>query len=198
MNKVGVDTKSSCDGGGTAYTCYDHAPFILDNDVAFAFAATHAGSNIACGTCYQIDFTGESRHTSPAPTLNHIRGKTLIVKVSNIGGDVDPQGQLDIMIPGGGLGQFDGFSKQTGVTTSVIANSERYGGLVSDCHKQLGEGRTLAEYQTCHRNKCSDAFTNSTLRAGCNVYTDWFGVVNNPRFTYKTITCPPELNNKWN
>jgi hypothetical protein len=197
--------RSSCDAGGSAYTCFDQIPFVDPGDpnVAYAFAATPGGSN-SCGKCYELEFTGGFQHGTPYATHQAISGRRLIVMASNIGYDV-AGGQFDVMIPGGGLGAFDSFSEQIGHSSSLNAFpsslGQRYGGFLADCENELRWGNgTLAQYQTCLRNKCDAAFTGTAqaqLREGCRFYADWFMAANNPQVRWREVACPAILANRY-
>jgi len=187
--------KSSCDGGNS-YTCFDQVPYIVNDNLAYAFAAT-PGSGNQCGKCYQIQFDGGFQHGTAYATHNAIKGKTLIVMSSNIGGDVSG-GQFDLLIPGGGLGQFDSFSGQIGVNASNLG--KQYGGLLSNCEDELQWANgTLAQYQKCLRDKCNSVFgsKNANLLNGCLFYANWAMAANNPKHLYKEVTCPQYLIDKY-
>jgi len=189
------NNRSSCDGGNS-YTCFDQVPYIVNENLAYAFAAT-PGSGNQCGKCYQIQFDGGFEHGTAYATHNAIKGKTLIVMSSNIGGDVSG-GQFDLMIPGGGLGQFDAFSPQIGVNKSDLG--AQYGGLLANCETQLNWANgTLAQYQTCLRDKCNSVFgsKNANLLNGCLFYANWAMAANNPKLLYKEVTCPQYLIDKY-
>jgi hypothetical protein len=197
------NNKSACDGGNS-YTCFDQVPIIVNENLAYAFAATPGNGN-QCGKCYQIQFDGGFQHGNPPgktfPPHNAIRGKTLIVMSSNIGGDVH-DGQFDVMIPGGGVGLYDSFSSQIGVSKSQLG--QQYGGLLADCVNDLDSrnnwnGAALAEYQTCLRNKCNSVFgsKNANLLNGCLFYANWAMAANNPTLLYKEVQCPQELITKY-
>ncbi len=190
------ENRSSCDGGNS-YTCWDMTPFVDPGNpnLAYAFAASPTDR---CGKCYQIQFDGGFEHGTAYGTHAAIRGKTLIVMTSNMGGDVG-NGQFDVLIPGGGLGIFDSFSGQIGKSKGDLG--AQYGGLLADCETQLNwaEG-SLNQYQTCLRNKCNQVFNNSSqkqLKDGCNFYADWFMAANNPTMLYKEVQCPQQLINKY-
>jgi len=186
------NNRSSCEGGN-AYTCWDMIPFRDPSDAnkAYAFAATPSDK---CGQCYEIKFNGGFQHGTAYATHKALNGKTLIVMASNMGGDVN-QGQFDVLIPGGGLGNYDAFSPQIGVNTSALGAQR--GGFLADCETTLQWDRgTLEQYQTCLRNKCNQVFNkpeHAQLKEGCNFYADWFMAANNPTMTYKEITCPQYL-----
>jgi len=175
--------RSSCDGGNS-YTCWDMSPWAVDNTTAYGYAAAHRDNQ--CGTCWELTFNGQSNgDATNASTLN---GKKLTVMISNIGGDVAGN-QLDFLVPGGGVGQFDSFSSQIGVSGSVLG--ERYGGLVSAGCKGKPD---------CLKTKCDAAFGGSGkdwLKAGCYFYANWMGAVDNPRYNAKSVTCPAALTDRW-
>jgi len=167
---------SSCNGGG-AYTCMTQAPWKINDNLSYGFAATAAANgDQSCGKCYQLQFTSTG-----------ISGKTMIVKASNIGTDVSSN-HFDIMIPGGGVGQFNALStqiQQSGATANLGAT---YGGFRATCGADA----------TCIRNMCDSNFKNlPDLKAGCYWYIDWYGMADNPSVLFKEVTCPAELNAKW-
>jgi hypothetical protein len=192
------------DSTGTAYVCWDQVPFIdpLDSSKAYAFAATPSDE---CGKCFELTFDG-GMNDEPMPFATHkaLQGKTLVVMGSNIGHDVG-SGQFDVMVPGGGVGMFDSFSKQLGVSVELLG--ERYGGFLLDCEKSLAqefgwdrEKMTVERFQACLRTKCDAAFGNpkhELLNQGCNFYADWFMGANNPTLTYKEVQCPEVLVSKY-
>jgi len=194
ITKLDNDAKNKCMDGGDAHTCYSQAPWKVTDQVAYGFAASHTNGD--CGKCFRLTFKGTTQHAANSNALNHIKGKIMVVKISNIGGDVGGN-QFDLMIPGGGLGAFDGFTMQTGVNGSVLSSSERYGGFVTDCGGGNEGNGALSTLQTCVKNKCTSAFTNTDLKAGCDFYADWAGAANNPQFDFVEVTCPSELNSKW-
>jgi hypothetical protein len=184
--------KSSCDGGNS-YTCFDFTPCKVDDNLAYAFAASPTDQ---CGKCFQIQFDGGFQHGTANATHQAVKGKTLIVMTSNMGGDVQG-GQFDVLIPGGGVGQFDAFSNdkpygQLSVSKSQLG--EQYGGLLSACEKE--ESYNSAKYKSCLTTKCS-IFTNQTLKDGCLFYANWMEAANNPTMIYKEIACPDYLLNKY-
>ena len=190
-------TRSGCESGGEAFTCYRHAPFAICEDLAYGFAAVPAGS-YACGTCFQIDFDGGFRHGEPKPAHALVQGKTMIVIASNIGHDVSG-GQFDLMIPGGGLGAFkEGCARQWGIDgTNEALVGKTYGGFTSTCQEQLGWDAAPGAIKGCVRTMCDNLFGNNPalrdLWEGCIWYVDWMHAVDNPTFTYKAIECPREL-----
>jgi len=189
--------KSSCESGGTAYTCWDMIPFAdPDNpNQAYGYAAAPTDQ---CGKCFRMVFDG-GRDGGWTPYATHaaIKNKVLTVMASNMGHDVG-SGQFDILIPGGGVGAFDAFSNQLGVSKEALGKT--YGGFLGDCEESLGyDPQTLANaqlYQDCLRNKCNAVFSNpkhALLKEGCLFYADWFMAANNPTMTYEEVACPQIL-----
>jgi len=74
--------------GGTAATCQDQYPWIEDR-VLYGFVAKH-GDNVPCGQCYELTFT-DARNIDSAIVMN------------TNGGD-SSKNNMDLMVPGGGLG----------------------------------------------------------------------------------------------
>jgi hypothetical protein len=181
------DNKSSCDNGGTAYTCYDQIPYVVNDNLAYAFAATPGGD---CGKCYQLQFTGTGKYANDA---NHraIEGKTLIVISSNKGYDVSG-GQFDLLVPGGGVGAYDAFSNQIGVNKDQLG--VQYGGLLAACENE--NNYDASKYKSCLTNKCN-LFTNATLKEGCLWLANWMQAANNPNVLYKQVDCPQYLVDKY-
>jgi hypothetical protein len=179
---------SSCDNGN-AYTCYDQIPYVVNNNLAYAFAATPGDGN-DCGKCFQLQFTGTGKYSND-PNHVTIQGKTLIVISSNIGHDVSG-GQFDLMIPGGGVGASDPFSSQIGVSKAQLG--EQYGGLLTDCERANNYDAT--KYKSCLIGKCN-LFTNATLKEGCLWLANWMEAANNPNVLYKQVTCPQYLIDKY-
>ncbi len=190
-NVVGDGDASACDGGG-ATTCNSFVPWAHSNQVSFGFVATHGGSGVPCGTCYQIQFTG-SGHSGNDPGSQALKDKVMIVMATNIGFDVSGGGQMDLLLPGGGVGQSYGCSGPWGIQnkSDPLLGAE-FGGLRSGC------GGDLNAIKTCVKNKCQALFGSRNLpdmHAGCLWYADWFQAADNPNFKYKQITCPSQLTN---
>lgn len=189
-------TKNSCDGG-VAYACFDMAPIALNDTLAYAFVAT-SKANASCGQCFQVQFDGGAKYgVKEAHGL--LKGKTLIVMASNTGSDVEA-GQFDIMIPGGGVGIYNSFSNQLGVSSATLG--EQYGGLLTMCQKEINNyDAPAAEFQTCVTNKCNAIFGSdakfSDLLRGCLWFADWFEAADNPTYLYRAVECPAYLQNKY-
>ncbi len=171
------NAESSC-SGGSAYTCWDMSPWAVSDTLAYGYAATPAGGD-DCGKCYQLQFKGTGEHNANDPGSNSLAGKTMIVQSTNIGGDVG-SGQFDLLIPGGGVGAFNGCSKQWG-TEDLGA---QYGGFLTACNDDVG----------CLKNACTKTFTGKPdLLAGCLFHVEWMKGANNPQLNYAEVPCPAAL-----
>jgi hypothetical protein len=203
-----LGTKSSCEGG-EAYTCFDMAPVAVNDTLAYGFAAIDPGL-AECGACYQLEFDGDwwNKPGMPRPTHRALKGKTMIVMASNIGGV--EYNQFDILIPGGGVGDFDSFSKQLGIRKGDLG--VQFGGLLSNClnngindilKDSIRDGShraTLEQWQECLRSECNRVFgsKNKTLLNGCLWHVDWFMAADNPSLYYKKLdNCPQYLKDKY-
>jgi len=188
---------SACSGGGSAYMCYGLTPWAVSNTLAYGYAATPTG-NDSCGKCYEVQFTGAGQYGND-PGSVALKGKTMIVQTINVGGDVG-KNQLDIMVPGGGVGLFNACSSQWGVSNAQLG--EQYGGLLATCKKELGYNASGAQSQSCLRNKCTGLFTDARglgqLREGCLFYVGWFQAADNPKMVYKEVSCPAAIQAKSN
>jgi len=65
--------RSLCEGGPST-TCIDQVPMVVNDNLAYAFAAASGAGPNVCGKCFQLTFTGEGEFEI---TLNHqkIKGK---------------------------------------------------------------------------------------------------------------------------
>ena len=185
--------QSVCDGG-QMMTCTSQIPFTVSgcSDMGFAFAAVPAGLGGQCGKCFQLTFTGSGKYETKA---NHqaLKGKKLIVMVTNIGGDVQ-SGQFDILIPGGGVGMFNGCASM-----GWGGQGEQYGGLLSDCEKEVGyDGDLLSKRKECLTNKCNSVFSgDSDAKKGCMFLAEFMHAAGNPEHNYVEVECPDVLKNKY-
>ena len=203
--------------GGDAHTCFDMAPYAVNDTLAYAFAATDNG---LCGECFMLQFNGDWAEDVARPTHRALKGKTLIVMANNTGVG---ERWFDIMIPGGGLGDYDGFSVQLGMSPEENAGYSgplglRTGGLLSECifgtlpsnpnnpdYSPIGVGlnsgwtSTLEDFQTCLRAKCHRVFDKQSphLLRGCLWHADWFMAADNPIANYIKIECPKYLVDKY-
>jgi hypothetical protein len=190
------NAKSMCDGG-PATTCLSQIPFYESgcSTVGYAFAAVPGAGPSICGRCFELSFTGQGKYETKK---NHqkLKGKKLIVMASNIGYDV-AGGQFDIMIPGGGVGIFNGCANIFGYNLGA-----QYGGLLSDCENQVGwsgsDDHIYSERKKCLSQKCNTVFSNnSSARKGCTFLADFLEAAGNPLHSYKEIKCPTQLKSKY-
>lgn len=110
-----------------------------------------------CCACYSLIFTSGS-----------VKGKELIVQVTNTGGDLG-NNHFDLQMPGGGVGIFDGCSRQF---PGPFSWGDRYGGVKarSDCYK-----------------------IPAAIQAGCFWRFDWFQDADNPAMRFQEVPCPSAL-----
>jgi hypothetical protein len=168
------DSNSACNGGGS-FACYDEAPRAISDCLSYGYVAK---ANPDCGGCYRIQFTGEGEYNDNDPGSNLIRGKQMIVKVSNTGSDVNGN-QFDLMIPGGGVGLFNACSRQWNANDL----GAQYGGFLTEC-----TGAHSAKKE-CVRQECMKVPAGEA-RDGCLWFVDWFEVADNPKFTSQQTDCP--------
>jgi hypothetical protein len=166
--------QSAC-SGGQAYACYDEAPRAVSDCLSYGHIAK---ANPNCGGCYRIQFTGQGEHNANDPGSQAIRGKQMIVKVTNTGSDVGGN-QFDLMIPGGGVGMFNACSQQWG-TSDLGA---QYGGFLTECTG------THQQKKDCVRQECMK-IPSGRAREGCLWFVDWLQVADNPKFTSQQTDCP--------
>ena len=187
---IGNNSGSICSGGqGT--TCISQTPIIVSDKLAYAFAATPGNDN-TCGKCFALTFTGQGKYETKG---NHqaLQGKTLVVMASNIGYDVQG-GQFDIMIPGGGVGAFNGCSQM-----GWGSQGATYGGLLTECEDSVGyDGDVTSKRKQCLTEKCNKTFANDTeAKEGCLFLATWMEAAGNPTHTYKEVECPQALISKF-
>jgi hypothetical protein len=188
-NSLGVtDERNACEMGGQggAFTCHSMAPWAYSTKVSYGFAAVNG---VPCGSCYQIEFSGSSHNAGADPGSAALSGKTMIIQATNIGGI--QQNQFDLLIPGGGVGDFNGCSGQWGIDNSELG--AQYGGFLPACKQSGGDHSGVKQ---CMRDKCEAVFGSrglSELYDGCMWFVDWFEVADNPSFKFKQVNCPAEL-----
>ena len=187
------NTNGSICSGGQGTTCTSQIPIIVSDKLAYAFAATPGNDN-TCGKCFALTFTGKGKYETKA---NHqaLKGKTLVVMASNIGYDVQGN-QFDIMIPGGGFGAFNGCSQ---MGWNIPQNTTTYGGLLSDCEKEVGyNGDLLSKRKQCLTEKCNSAFaSDAQALEGCLFLATWMEAAGNPMHNFKEVPCPQALKAKF-
>jgi hypothetical protein len=157
---LGADVKSGCDGG-SAFTCANNQPWAVSDSLAYGFAAVSisGGSESAwCCQCYELTFT-----SGPAS------GKTMVVQATNTGGDLGSN-HFDILMPGGGVGLFNGCNAQYGSWNG----GAQYGGVSS-------------------KSQCPNL--PSIVQPGCNWRFDWFAGSDNPSVNWKAVQCPSAITN---
>ncbi|MCQ2105575.1 MAG: glycosyl hydrolase family 5 [Fibrobacter sp.] len=182
MSKASSGASSVCDGGN-AGTCFDQTPQIVNDTIAYAFAATPGGGN-DCGKCYMLTFKGTGASATNTPTDDHhrkIKGKHLIVMSSNIGYDVS-HNQFDLMIPGGGPGAFNGCGKM-----GISCAGAQYGGFLTTCNYD----------KSCLIKMCNSEYSNESLRNGCLFLANWMEAANNPEIEFVQVECPAALAAKY-
>ena len=187
---------SKCDGG-PATTCLSQIPFTIDgcDNIGFAFGAVPGAGPNVCGRCFLLEFTGTGKYETKK---NHklLANKKLIVMASNIGYDV-AGGQFDVMIPGGGVGIFNGCSDILGTNLGA-----QYGGLLSDCENQvgysLGDDEMYTRRKECLINKCNSLFSGKKqAKQGCLFLANFLEAAGNPLHTYREIECPQVLKDRY-
>jgi hypothetical protein len=172
----GFGDTSGCDGGN-AFMCWKYAPFAKNDGEAFAFAAR----NVPCGQCFELIFTGTSNEPGQDRTCAAVKGKKLTVQVTNTGSDVGSN-QFDLLIPGGGVGKFNGCTSGGNQLGSLLIGAQ-YGGLAMDCNYN----------KSCVKDACSVFQGKPDLLKGCMWYADWMGAADNPKMMFKQVPCPSEL-----
>ncbi|MGE5784006.1 MAG: hypothetical protein ACM3ZE_05415 [Myxococcales bacterium] len=177
-NNMGVSESQSACTNGDAYMCWNFVPWSVNDGQAYAFAAFNSGSK--CGECYELQFTGKSNSgTNADKSCAPLEGKSLIVQIINTGNI--QQGQFDLLIPGGGVGEFNACNKQWGGNVNLGA---QYGGF----------GMTCNYGSFCVKEMCNAVFQDKPdLLKGCLWYTTWLNSADNPKLKYKKVNCPAAI-----
>ena len=186
------DVPNSCQqqDPNAGYTCFNMAPWAVNNTLSYGFAAVPANGDV-CGRCYQLEFTGPGHYDPDDPGSNALEGKTMIVQATNIGFDVGG-GQFDIMIPGGGVGAFNACSYQWNVGNNELGAT--YGGFLTACQQQHGDN--FQQIKQCVMQRCASVFDepgHGDLVAGCDWFVNWFETADNPDLEYQEVPCPQAL-----
>lgn len=174
---------------GSAYQCFNYTPWAVNSTLAYGFGATSDGD--VCGKCYELQFTGEGYHGAN-PGAAALSGKKMIIQAINIGHDVG-SGQVDVMIPGGGVGAFNGCSTQWGIPNDQLG--AQYGGLLTACQKVHGHHDHKA-LKDCLRSKNKKLFYArglTEMAKGLDWFINWYEAADNPVIVYKEVSCPREL-----
>lgn len=188
-------TPSACvnsNAGGT-FTCTDMAPIAVNDTLAYGYVAgSGALYQFGCGKCYHLQFNGGNHANDVKKTHKALKGKHMIVMVSNIGYDVE-EGQFDMMVPGGGVGIFDALSTQLGIPATSLGAKD--GGILTECQqKGLGYDNTVENYQKCIIDKCEAIFSEwPNLLRGCKWYAEWYMAADNPTYNWEEVECPQYL-----
>jgi hypothetical protein len=183
--------QSSC-SGGPAYTCYKLIPWAVNTSLSYGYAATSSGD--ICGRCYELTFTGAG-HYGRSPGAEAIQGKKMVVQAINIGYDVSG-GQVDLLIPGGGVGLFNACTNQWGIPVAELG--VQYGGLLSACQEQIGY-QDLAALKACLKSKNDSLFRArglTEMAAGLDWFINWYQAADNPNVIVKEVPCPSEITAK--
>jgi len=199
-------TRSACgdEKEKGVFTCTDMAPIAVNDTLAYAYVAGTADGK--CGKCYHLQYDGHFKDemdvNPPKATHKALKGKHMIVMASNIGHDVAsgsgdlPAGQFDLMVPGGGVGQYDALSVQ--VNGANINWGSGFGGFLKECQKgeNCGTEGSLDCYQTCINDMCDAAFGNAglpNLLRGCKWFAEWYMAADNPTYYIEEVECPQYL-----
>lgn len=190
-------TTSACVVGASGvFTCTDMAPIAVNDTLSYAYVA--GPSNSICGKCYHLQYDGSFKdvndNNKPKATHKALKGKHIIVMSSNIGHDVK-EGQFDLMVPGGGVGNFDALSTQVNKGSDFDWGAQ-YGGFLTSCQNSLGYDASLAAFQNCIRDKCELAFAGvglDNLYRGCMWFADWYMAADNPTYQWEEVECPQYL-----
>lgn len=128
---------SSCEGG-PAFTCTDQLPWVQGDTLYGYVANADTGDKSDCGTCYELEF-GEGVGGGVR------RGLVQVTNKGGMGFDGAKKAVFDLLVPGGGFGDFNGCAEVPGwaVYTSEggpcspggdTAECWRYGGFGSVSH----------------------------------------------------------------
>ena len=179
---------------GDSATCWDQAPFedADDPDIAYGFVAATGSfpQETTCGSCFEVEFDGTGQYNGNDPGSAALTRKRMFVQSTNIGYDVTSN-HFDLMVPGGGLGIFDGCTGSLpGV--SALDLGAKYGGFLTTCRGRHGGDH--AAVKNCVKDKCSlFEFSPNHLRRGCEWFVDWFEAADNPNIRYRSVNCPSQL-----
>ncbi|CEG82705.1 Putative Endo-glucanase RCE2 [Rhizopus microsporus] len=162
---IGNNVQSGCAGGG-AFVCNNNQPWVVNNNLAYGFAAARipgGGEDRWCCSCFELSFTSTAA-----------KGKKMVVQITNTGYDAGTEkgAHFDILMPGGGVGLYNGCQPQWNSPSEGWG--VRYGGVWNaDMCKQLP----------------------AQLRKGCEWRFGWFKGADNPNLVYREVTCPKEITN---
>ena len=125
-------------GGGSSYVCTNTAPWAINDQLAYGWAAAHlTGKSESdwCCACYQLTFTSTA-----------IAGKQMIVQVINTGGDLG-NNHFDLQIPGGGVGLNNACTSQWGAPPNGWG--QQYGGVssIDQCNQLPSQLRSGCQFR---------------------------------------------------
>ncbi|KAH7016103.1 RlpA-like double-psi beta-barrel-protein domain-containing protein-containing protein, partial [Microdochium trichocladiopsis] len=128
------------------------SPWAVNNNLAYGYAATtihgHNESSWRCA-CYN--------------------NKTMIIQATNTERDL-VLNPFDLLVPGGGVGPFDGCREQYGGPFP----GQQYGGVSS-------------------RSECDSSSMPAILKDRCYWRFDWFMNADNPTVSFKQVKWPNQL-----
>jgi hypothetical protein len=147
--------------GGQSFACNSNQPWAVNTSVSYGFASASllgkSESDTSCA-CYALQFTSGA-----------VIGKTFVAQVINAD-SVAGSNSFSLMIPGGGVGIFNGCTAQWAAPADGWG--ARYGGITS-------------------KSQCAQL--PASLQSGCNWRFDWFQNADNPNVSFRRVKCPAEL-----
>ena len=188
-----------------AYMCWNQVMWqdAADASLSFGFAAVPAGSAL-CAQCLEIVHSGEGgqfRDDDAGARL--LGGKRLVVQAITVDPNL-PDGQIDLMVPGGGTGEADNkCSLQWNTRARHIDLGLKTGGFLSRCLGCTpGEDCRPAplphnDVKQCVRSMCAAAFGSDThyapMLAACEWFVDFYEAADHPRMQFRQVECPREI-----
>jgi len=100
--------------------CSNQIPWAVDSSLSYGYAAVRISGQTEsqwCCACYELTFTSGA-----------VAGKKMVVQATNTGGDLGDN-HFDLALPGGGVGIFNGCTKQ--YSAPADGWGARYGGVSS-------------------------------------------------------------------
>nr|QCF40870.1 glycoside hydrolase family 45 protein [Diabrotica virgifera virgifera] len=162
ITPINPDAMSGCENG-TAYTCTNQQPFIVNQTYGYGFAAAYliggSSTNNFCCACFLLNFTDQ------------IKYKHMVVQVTNSGTNFD-KNEFVIALPGSGVGDHpEGCHDQWNAPWTGWG--DQYGGvhMRSECVTLLPE----------------------ELQEGCKFRFDFMETAANPLVSFQQVVCPDEL-----
>ena len=101
------------------------------------------------------------------------------------------------MIPEGGVGIFNGCDNILG-----DMRGDQFGGLLSDCEKEIGNSGNDEEIYTkrkqCLSKSCSSQFADKyQAKLGCLFLANFLEAAGYPMHIYKEVKCPSVLKDRY-